>query len=88
MSADSKHRIEPGGKFYRQASPYDTTTRSPRYDFEVLAVDNSARYKVIDNSKIMGPPGRHFWVGDISNESHAPVFITLSKDGDPFDPAS
>lgn len=86
MSSDSKKRIDPGKKYRRQAGPYDLTTNSPRYSFEVIAADEDASSHVIDNSQIMGVVGRHFFVWDITNHSHAPVFITLTKDGESFDP--
>ncbi|MCF7532179.1 hypothetical protein [Pseudomonas petrae] len=86
MSSDSKKRIDPGKKYRRQAGPYDVTTHSPRYSFEVIAADD-VHSRVIDNSQIMGVAGRHFFVWDITNDSHVPVFITLTKDGEPFDPA-
>ncbi|MEE1991501.1 hypothetical protein QPL90_08250 [Pseudomonas syringae pv. syringae] len=61
------------------------TTNSPRYSFEVIAADEDALSHVIDNSQIMygGPV---FFVWDITNHSHASVFIILTKDGEPFDP--
>jgi hypothetical protein len=63
------------------------TTNSPRYSFEVIVADEDARSRVIDDSQIMGAAGRRFFVWDIANDSHTPVFLTLTKDGEPFDPA-
>lgn len=86
MSSDSKKRIEPGKKYRRQAGPYDVASSSPKYSFEVFTADKDAHTRVIDNSQIMGVTGRHFFVWDITNDSHTPVFIILTKNGEPFDP--
>ncbi|WP_145980407.1 hypothetical protein [Pseudomonas lurida] len=88
MSSDSKKRIDPGKKYRRQAGPYDVNANSPCYSFEVVAADEDARSHVIDNSEIMGVADRNFFVWDITNNSHAPIFITLTKNGEPFDSAS
>ncbi|QHD04231.1 hypothetical protein [Pseudomonas sp. R76] len=85
MSSKSTVTIDAGAKFRLQAGPYDLHTNTPKYGFEVSAADEASRYRVIDNSQIMGVPGRHFWVWDITNESSMPVFVTLTKDGVPFD---
>lgn len=86
MSSDSRKTIEPGRTYRRQAGPYDVITKTPKYSFEVIAADDDARSRVIDNSQIMGMPDRHFFVWDITNNAHTAVFITLIKDGEPFDP--
>lgn len=86
LSNTSKIKIEARAKFRRHAGPYDLAARSPRYGFEVLAADEAASHRVMDNSHSMGAPGRYFWVWDITNESSMPVFITLTRDGLPFDP--
>jgi hypothetical protein len=86
MSSNSGKRIDPGKTYRRQAGPYDVITSTPRYTFEVIAADDDARSRVSDNSQIMGVTGRHFYVWDITNNAHTTVFITLTKDGEPFDP--
>lgn len=84
MSTNARIEIAPGGKFRRQAGPYDIKTRLPRYDFEVVAADADALRRVVDDSQIMGSTDNHFWVWDIKNNSTTPVFITLTKDGAPL----
>jgi hypothetical protein len=84
MSTNARIEIAPGGKFRRQAGPYDIKTRLPRYDFEVVAADADALRRVVDDSQIMGSADNHFWVWDIKNKSTTPVFITLTKDGAPL----
>lgn len=84
MSTKAKIEIAPGGKFRRQAGPYDIKTRLPRYDFEVVAADADALWRVVDDSQIMGSADNHFWVWDIKNNSTTPVFITFTKDGAPL----
>ncbi|MNQ72508.1 hypothetical protein D3C85_872160 [compost metagenome] len=83
MSTEAKIEIAPGGRFRRQAGPYDLNTRLPRYNFEVVAADADALRRVVNDSQIMGSADNHFWVWDIKNNSTTPVFITLTKDGDP-----
>ncbi len=83
MSTQAKIEIAPGGKFRRQAGPYDLKTHLPRYGFEVVAAGADAQRRVVDDSQIMGPPDNHFWVWDIKNNSTTSVFITLTKDGIP-----
>lgn len=83
MNTKAKIIIAPGGKFRRQAGPYDLKTHLPRYGFEVVAADADAQWQVVDGSQIMGHPDNHFWVWDIKNNSSMPVFIMLTKDGVP-----
>ncbi|RYF68554.1 MAG: hypothetical protein EOO39_19225 [Cytophagaceae bacterium] len=59
----------------------------PRYSFEFTAADEDTRPRVIDNSQAMGVPRRHFFVWDTTNDSHKPVYITLTRDGETFGPA-
>ncbi len=51
-----------------------------------FCISDNTRSRVSDNSQIMGVTGRHFFVWDITNNAHTPVFVTLTKDGEPFDP--
>lgn len=83
MSTNAKIEIASGSRFRRQAGPYDLKTRLPRYGFEVVAIDDDAKRRVVDESDAMGSADNHFWVWDIKNNSGAPVFITLTKDGEP-----
>ena len=88
-SKETQHKITlpPGGRLRRQAGPYDQATGSPRYSFQVLAPDDQAKRQVVDNSEVMGAPGRHFYVWDIKNNSTWPVFLTLTVDGVPVAPS-
>ncbi|WP_421556764.1 hypothetical protein [Pseudomonas kitaguniensis] len=73
----------PGGRFRLNAGPYDLETSRPRYAVQVRARDEHEQSKVEDNSLIMGPAGRHFYVWDVKNGSTWPVFLTLTVDGVP-----
>lgn len=42
------------------------TINSTRYSFEVIAADEAARSRVIDDSQIMGVAGRNFLCGTSS----------------------
>lgn len=86
---DNEHKIclPPGARFRRQAGPYDLESQSPRYSFQVSAPDEQAKRQVVDNSEVMGAPGRHFYVWDIKNNSTWPVFLTLTVDGVPVAPS-
>jgi len=86
MRTEPSVTIQPGKKFRLSAGPYDLTTKSPRYSFEISVAVEGMQYQVRDNSQIMGPEGRNFWVFDITNESSMPVTITLTKNGTPFHP--
>jgi len=77
--------LSPGARFRRQAGPYDLDSGLPRYVVEVSTPDEQARCQVEDNSQIMGAPGRHFYVWDITNGSIWPVLLTLTVDGVPVD---
>ncbi|WP_150787403.1 hypothetical protein [Pseudomonas fluorescens] len=56
MSIKTKIELAPGGRFRREAGPYDLKTRLPRYDFEVVAADADALRRVVDDSQIMAQP--------------------------------
>ncbi|MEE5177157.1 hypothetical protein V2K54_25940 [Pseudomonas alliivorans] len=84
MSIEKKERkitLSPGSRFRLQAGPYDPDTGQPRYAVEVSAPDEHSRRQVEDNSHIMGVPGSHFYVWDVTNGSSWPVFLTLTVDG-------
>lgn len=84
----SKFELQPGGRLRRNAGEYDLKTRRPIYSFRVSAPDEQTVRLIEDNSQVMGTPGTHFYVWDIKNTSRQRVFITLTKDGEPIDPAT
>ena len=83
MHENHRIQIPAGGSFRRPAGPYDLESRLPRYDVEVLAVDDHASHQVVIDSEIMGSVGNYTWIWRIMNNSSWPVFITLKKNGIP-----
>lgn len=72
--------ISPGGKTRYIAGPFDTSSRTPRYEIEV-SVPKHVRSQVEVNQFLLGTPEDCQWAYDIKNRSTWPVLVIIKRDG-------